>query len=64
MAKGSLTWTARKKAPESGGYMAFFVSMHFEDGDNSYEFTTSTAVVPDEFPFNECQGDECLGTLV
>ena len=64
MAKGSLTWTARKKAPESGGYMAFFVSMHFEDGDSSFEFTTSTAVVPDEFPFNECQGDEGLGTLV
>ena len=44
--------------------MAFFVSVHYEDGDSQFEFTTSTAVVPDEFPFEECQGDECLGELV
>ena len=62
--KGSLTWIARKSAPEGGEYMAFFVSVHYEDGDSEFEFTTSTAVVPDEFPFEECQGEECLGELV
>ena len=38
--------------------------MHYEDGDNVFEFTTSTAVVPDEFPYEECQGEECLGDLL
>ena len=44
--------------------MAFFVSVHYEDGESQFEFTTSTAVVPDEFPFEECHGEECLGELV
>ena len=62
--KGSQKWIAKKNPPESGSYIAFYVSMHFEDGDSNFEFTTSTAVAPDEFPFDECQGEECLGELI
>ena len=28
------------------------------------EFTTTVSVVPDVFPYEECHGDMCLGTLV
>ena len=70
---GSLTWVAEKEAPAGGKYLAFFVSLQFDipsndmDGNEieiSLEFTTSTAVVPDEFPFEECYGAECLGELL
>ena len=70
---GSLTWIAEKEAPAGGKYLAFFVSLQFDipsndvDGNEieiSLEFTTSTAVVPDEFPFEECYGAECLGELL
>ena len=46
--------------------------MHFDIGslkgnkniDGSLEFTTGVSVVPDIFPYEDCTGDDCLGTLV
>ena len=68
---GSLTWVASKEAPEGDKYIAFFVSLKFNLPSNdldeeviSLEFTTSTAVVPDQFPYEECHGAECFGALV
>ena len=68
---GSLVWVAQKEAPENGKYLGFFVSLQFslppeETGERevTLEFTTSTAVVPDQFPYEECQGEDCLGDLL
>ena len=68
---GSLTWVAHKEAPEGGKYLAFFVSLQYklpsndlEENEISLEFTTSTAVVPDQFPFKECHGEQCFGNLL
>ena len=69
---GSHKWIARKSAPANGEFLAFYVTMHFEDGSSneskkingSFEFTTGVSVVPDIFPFEDCSGDGCLGSLV
>ena len=62
---------AEKEAPVGGKYLAFFVSLQFnipstdmDENEISLEFTTSTAVVPDQLPFDECHGIECHGDLL
>ena len=32
--------------------------------DGLLEFTTGVSVVPDMFPYEDCMGEDCLGTLV
>ena len=32
--------------------------------DGVYVFTTEASVVPRKFPFQDCQGQECYGTLL
>jgi PhoPQ-activated pathogenicity-related protein len=32
--------------------------------DGQYDFTTSVSIVPNTFPFPDCQGKDCLGHLV
>ena len=32
--------------------------------DGTFEFTSAISIVPDTFPVDECQKEECLGTLV
>lgn len=47
------------------GWTAFFIQLTFPGLDGSVlEFTTQTHIVPDTYPFPECHGDECKGTLV
>ena len=67
---GSHQWIARKSAPEDGRFLAFYVTMHYENTSQSktlggsFEFTTGVSVVPDTFPFEDCSGVGCLGSLV
>ena len=72
---GSLTWVAHQDPPSDGRWRAFFVDLQFDTPEESsygwptgedgiLEFTTSISVVPDTFPFTDCEGDECLGDLV
>jgi len=73
---GSLTWVAHMPAPTGGQWTAFFVDLQFEGPepsqqhgwplghDGTFEFTTAVSIVPDTFPVDECQNEECLGTLV
>ena len=67
---GSHQWIAKKSAPADGRFLAFYVTMHYENAFKSktlagtFEFTTGVSVVPDIFPFEDCSGDGCLGSLV
>ena len=61
---------AHFEPPEDGRYLAFYVSLHFDvqsgesEADGSMEFSTTVSVVPNEFPYPECFGADCLGTLL
>jgi len=73
---GSLTWVGHWPAPTGGQWSAFFVDLQFEGpppseargwptgNDGTFEFTTSISIVPNTFPVEDCDGDECLGSLV
>jgi len=76
---GSLTWVAHMPAPTGGQWTAFFVDLQFEGPqpassnrasgypfghDGTFEFTSAISIVPDTFPVEDCQGDECMGSLV
>jgi len=72
---GSLTWVAHQDPPSDGRWRAFFVDLQFDTQEESshgwptgkdgiLEFTTSISIVPDTFPFSDCEGDDCLGDLV
>ncbi len=46
--------------------------MHYDNGSSfknknlggSFEFTTGVSVVPDVFPYEDCSGADCLGSLI
>ena len=70
-----MTWVATKPVPDDGRYLAFYVTMHYtiapdsDDDritgvDGSQEFSTTVTFVPTVFPYSDCEGDECLGSLV
>ena len=72
---GSLTWLAQRAAPTEGKYVAFYVSLSFNTTTTSQQewplgtpgvldFSTTVSVVPNTFPYTECHGDGCLGTLL
>ena len=72
---GSLTWVAHQRPPIDGRWKAFFVDLQFDGTvgrtagwpagrDGILEFTTSISIVPNTFPYDECEGAECLGDLV
>nr|XP_039256779.1 autocrine proliferation repressor protein A-like [Styela clava] len=51
--------------PFQGGWRAFFIQMTFPGPDGThFECTTETNIIPSIFPFPECYGDNCYGTLV
>ena len=70
--KGSLKWIAHMEPPLFGGYRAFYVRLSFSAGTRDWsvgktgvmDFTTTVSVVPNNFPHPDCNGDECLGTLL
>ncbi|KAI3379567.1 hypothetical protein SNEBB_009555 [Seison nebaliae] len=48
------------------GWLGFFVEATFTAFDTISDFaiTTETVIIPDEYPFPNCSGVECYGTLV
>ncbi|XP_070580928.1 autocrine proliferation repressor protein A-like [Ptychodera flava] len=47
------------------GWSAVFIQAAFPGPrDTLYEFTSEVNIVPDTFPYPDCHGDECQGTLV
>ncbi|XP_059147465.1 autocrine proliferation repressor protein A-like isoform X3 [Physella acuta] len=47
------------------GWAAFFIQLHFEGVKGStLEFTTEMNIVPDIFPYSDCSGEACHGSLV
>jgi len=74
-APGSLTWVATMPAPTGGQWTAFFMDLQFEGPKPEtldwplghvgvFEFTSAVSIVPDTFPHDQCEGEQCLGTLV
>ena len=72
---GSKTWVAHFRPRTDGRYRAFYVSLSFNStSTSSYEwplghegvmdFTTTVSVVPNDFPFPDCFGEECMGKLL
>jgi len=73
---GSLTWIAHQRPPITGRYRAFYVGISYnisstEDGkewpigqSGVMDFTTTVSVVPNTFPYEDCNGIECYGTLL
>ena len=76
-APGSGQYVAHQDPPSDGRWTAFMVDLTFE-GDqkatselgwpilpaNEYEFTTEMSIVPQTFPFPDCTGEACHGTLI
>lgn len=64
-------------APEDG-WTAFFLDVTYDKDDSTtvkrvgdwpvdrglLDFTTQVGIVPNTFPFEDCTGEECMGTLV
>jgi PhoPQ-activated pathogenicity-related protein len=69
---GSNTWIAKQNTPTKG-WMAFFVEMTYPGPTpfynaskvTHYHLTTQVSIVPKvHFPFEDCYGVDCYGTLV
>lgn len=52
--------------PPMDGYTAFFIEVRFKGPKANMPFisTTEAVIVPDIFPFPDCQGENCKGDLV
>jgi len=70
--KGSNTWVAKQNVP-SRGWMGFFVEMTYpglkpfynESKVTHYHLTTQVSIIPrNKFPYDDCYGVDCYGTLV
>jgi PhoPQ-activated pathogenicity-related protein len=61
----STAFRAHFDAPASG-WRAFTIELHWENtaGPDDFYFTTPGSVVPVSYPFPDCHGVECKGTLV
>ncbi|XP_048760078.1 autocrine proliferation repressor protein A-like isoform X1 [Ostrea edulis] len=61
---GNNTFVAAYDNPPEG-WLAFFIQVSFDGvSDARLEFTTEAQIIPDTFPFPECHGSGCRGTLV
>ncbi|KAK3090862.1 hypothetical protein FSP39_015299 [Pinctada imbricata] len=61
---GNNTYIAEYQNP-NGGWLAFFIQVAYPGvGESVLEFTTEALIIPDTFPFPDCQGEGCKGTLV
>ncbi|KAH3871996.1 hypothetical protein DPMN_035211 [Dreissena polymorpha] len=60
----ALSWEVEFLNPKVG-WTAFFIQVTFAGlADSVLEFTTQTLIIPDTYPFPDCHGAECRGTLV
>ncbi|XP_061192028.1 autocrine proliferation repressor protein A-like [Saccostrea echinata] len=61
---GNNTFVAEYDNPPEG-WLAFFIQVSFDGvSDARLEFTTEAQIIPDTFPFPECHGSGCRGSLV
>ncbi|XP_071108310.1 autocrine proliferation repressor protein A-like [Haliotis cracherodii] len=61
---GNNTYVAEFENPDEG-WRAFFIQLTFRGvKDSVLEFTTESQIIPDVFPFPDCSGESCTGTLV
>ncbi|XP_041364664.1 autocrine proliferation repressor protein A-like [Gigantopelta aegis] len=61
---GNNSYTVEFETPDIG-WLAFFIEVSYVGVDDSVlVFTTENQIIPDTFPFPDCHGDECRGTLV
>ncbi|CAM6022213.1 unnamed protein product [Sphagnum balticum] len=63
--EGNLKYVATIPFPKEG-YGAFFVELRFKGPQATmpFIFTTEAIIVPNTFPFPDCHGTGCTGTLV
>ena len=77
---GGHEYVAHHDAPADGQWAAFFIDVTYKnsfklqgqwhpgfipkDRKGQMEFTTEVSVVPDVFPYHDCHGIECYGTLL
>ena len=75
-----MTYIAHMDADPSGKWTAFFIDFTFDaessvgsegqlgnwpyDVPGQLDFTTEVSIWPDVFPFEDCSGAECYGTLL
>jgi hypothetical protein len=80
VAQADGTFVAHMDAASDGSWTAFFIDFTFEnikpniadgqlgnwpvDVPGCMDFTTEVSVWPNTFPFDECHGDGCYGTLL
>ncbi|XP_071129138.1 autocrine proliferation repressor protein A-like [Mytilus edulis] len=62
---GNNTFVAEYDNPLDGRWLGFFIQVTFDGVDGSVEeYTTEAQIIPDVFPFPDCHGKECHGSLV
>mmetsp|Transcript_40240 Transcript_40240/g.106558 ORF Transcript_40240/g.106558 Transcript_40240/m.106558 type:complete len:565 (-) Transcript_40240:156-1850(-) len=72
---GSGVYVGAKSPPSGGRWAAFFVDVVWEQKQHNglgwpvlppgdFEFTSQVSVVPNIYPFEDCHGADCQGTLV
>jgi len=76
---GGNAYVAHRDAPSGGRWSAFFVDLTFEPviaagrngsltwpllAEGDFEFTTEVSVIPHTYPFADCHGANCSGSLV
>jgi PhoPQ-activated pathogenicity-related protein len=76
---GGRTYVAKHEAPTDGTWAAFFIDVQYKqsfmlgsnwapgfipkDRKGQMEFTTEVSVVPQTYPYEDCRGLSCYGTL-
>mmetsp|Transcript_9936 Transcript_9936/g.14975 ORF Transcript_9936/g.14975 Transcript_9936/m.14975 type:complete len:531 (+) Transcript_9936:42-1634(+) len=74
---GSRVYTAHMTAPDDGRYVAYFIDVKYKARDDKLgrsgmpkdlpgrlEFTSAVSVWPNTFPYEDCEGAGCKGTLL
>jgi hypothetical protein len=77
VAQADGSYVAHMEADSEGAWTGFFIDFTFEkhaateglgnwpvDLPGSIDFTTEVSIWPDTFPYEECYGEDCYGTLL
>jgi hypothetical protein len=75
-ADGKRQYTAHMDAPEDGRYVAYLIDVKYDvrppvdvqgiplDLPGRLEFTTEVSIFPNTYPYEDCTGSGCRGTLL
>ena len=71
-AEDDKVYVATHEVPANGTWAAFYLDVTYKKKEGGFlptntfvhEFTTEVNVVPDVFPFDDCEGAGCKGVLV